>query len=213
MKKKQSEQARRDAERVAIIQNENSSAREKEKAFSDLFKEHNKQLNVFFLQRTKGDTNSSEDLLVDTFRKVYENFNSFDSERGAFSTWLYRVATNNLIDETRKVTMEVFSLETMIGKTTEDNEGMEYQIVSDSLNPEEELSNTALGKEIQEAIYSLPDKLVKDVMIEYYINELSFKEIADKMGYEEGCSTLRVSAKRGREILAKKLAHLDQYAR
>ncbi|MHA1815312.1 MAG: sigma-70 family RNA polymerase sigma factor [Candidatus Heimdallarchaeaceae archaeon] len=211
--KKKSEQAIRDEKRASIIQDANSTAREKEKAYSDLFHEHSKQLKVFFLQRTKGDVNMSEDLLVDAFRKVYENFDKFDSEKGVFSTWLYRIATNNLIDHTRKITMEVFSLEAMIGKTTEENEGMEYQITSDSLNPEEELSNTALGQEIQDAIYELPDKLVKEVMIELYINELSFKEIEDKLGFEEGCSTPRVSANRGRRILAKKLSHLREFAR
>jgi len=212
MKKTQSEQARRDEKRAAVIQNENSSIREREKAYSELFNEHNKQLNVFFLQRTRNE-NAAEELLMETFAKSYKSFNKFDSGKGAFSTWLYKIATNSLIDHSRKVTMEVFSLEAMIGKHTEDSEGMEYQIASNDMNPQEKISNTALGQEIYDAIHSLPDRLVKDVMIERYINELSFKEIEDKMGFDRDCSTLRVSARRGKKILANKLSHLEQFSR
>lgn len=213
MKKIQSEQAKRDSNRVSVIQDANSTVREKDGAFSELFTEHNKQLNVFFMHRTNRDENVSEELLMDTFRKVYEKIALFDKERNAFSTWLYKIATNNLIDHTRKATMEVFSLEKMVGKNTEESEGMEFQIASEDLNPVEEIANTALGKEIYDAIHELPNKLVRDVMIERYINELSFNEIEDKMGIERNCSSLRVNVGRGKKILSKKLSHLENYAR
>jgi len=209
--KRKSEQAQKDEVRMTIIQSEDSTSREKEKAYNELFKEHSKQLKIFFLQRTR-DENTSEDLIIETFRKVFESHSKFDSDKAVFSTWLYKIAGNNLIDHSRQATMEVFSLEAMIGKTTEDNEGMDFQIMAESLNPEEEMSNTRLGQEIQDAIYSLPDALVREVMINKYIHELSFKEMADKMGVNDS-STLRVNAKRGREIIADKLSHLREYAR
>jgi len=210
--KKKSEQAIRDEKRAEVIQNENSSAREKEKAFSELFNEHNKQLKVFFMQRTKADENTSDELLMETFTKAYKYFENYDS-KFAFSTWLYKIATNTLIDHTRKVKMEVFSLEDMTGKHSEDADGLEFQISSDSLDPQEAMSNTALGQEIKDAIYDLPNKFVRDVMVDLYINELSFEEITNKMGLDKRCSTPRVGARRGRKALAKKLAHLENFAR
>jgi len=210
--KKKSDQAIKDENRMLIIQNEDSTSTAKERAYNQLFNEHSKQLKIYFLQRTR-DENSSEDLIIETFRKVFVNASSFDKEVAVFSTWLYKIANNTLIDLTRKATMEVFSIEAMVGKSSEENEGMDFQIMSNSLNPEEELSNTALGKEIHDAIYALPNALVRDVMVEMYINELSFKEMAEKLGHKEDSSTLRVQANRGRKIISKKLSHLKHYAR
>lgn len=211
--KQKSKRAQKDENCVNIIKNKNSSQRTKDKAFSDLFHRHNKTLYFVFLKKLNGDSNTAEDLVSDTFRKMFEGIDTFNSEKAVFSTWLYTVASNNFIDHTRKVKMEVFSLEKMVGKNSEEAEGMSYQITSNELNPQQEVSNTALGKEIHDAIYDLPNKLVRDVMIKLYIEELSFKEIAQDLGFAEDCSTPRVNAKRGREILAKKLSHLQNFAR
>lgn len=209
--KKKSEQAKRDESRVLVIQNANSTKRKVEKAYSDLFYEHNKQLKIFFLKKIKGDVDTSEDLVIDTFKKVCENISLFNKDKGAFSTWLYKIATNNLIDFTRKTTIELFSYDAVFDANDGSENEMNYQIISPDFNPQEVISNTALGLEISDAIYSLKDSFVRDIMIKLYIKELTFKEINAELGLEENCSTPRVGALRGKKMLANKLEHLRKY--
>lgn len=52
---------------------------------------------------------TAEDLTSETFLKALRKINSFDSERGSFSTWLYQIARNTVVDyyRTRKLYLNV----------------------------------------------------------------------------------------------------------
>lgn len=204
-----SEQAIRDGKLVDILRNENSSSRELESAFNELYQRHNKQVNIFFLKRLR-DVDVAEDLLMITFQKVHENINSYDSNSGVFSTWLYKIASNTLIDYTRKAKFEVLSLDALSGKTSDDNDGMDFQIDSGYLNPEQVIVKSEVTKQVHAAIHSMKNQKVRDIMICRYIDELSFEETAEKLGLEDN-STLRVNIRRGKKILEGKLAGLKEF--
>jgi RNA polymerase sigma factor (sigma-70 family) len=208
--KKDSEQAVKDKVSVAVLQDVNATAREKDNAFGVLYKTHNQQVRIHFLKRTR-DTDVAEDLLMVTFCKVHENIDSYDSNAGAFSTWLYKIANNTLIDHSRKAKFEVLSLDALQGKTSEDNDGMEFQIDSGIQNPQELIVHEEVKDQINEAVYSIKSKKIRDLMICRYIDELSYEETAKELGLELN-STLRTSVRRGKNILKKKLANLKTYA-
>ena len=207
--KKVSEQATKDKVSVSILQDINATAREKDEAFAVLYKTHNQQVRLHFLKRLR-DADVAEDLLMVTFCKVHENIHSYDENEAAFSTWMYRIAKNTLIDHSRKAKFEVLSLDALTGKTSEDNDGMDFQIDSGVQNPQQLIVSSEVKEQIEDAVYSIKSKKIRDLMICRYIDELSYEETAKELGLEMN-STLRTSVRRGKNILKKKLANLETY--
>ena len=205
--KKDSEQATKDKVNVAVLQDINATARAKDDAFSKLYGRHNQQVRIHFLKRLR-DTDVAEDLLMITFVKAHENIDTYDPNAGAFSTWLYKIANNSLIDLSRKAKFEVLSLDSLQSKTSDDNDGMEFQLDSESPNPLQIIVLDEVTKQVSDAVYSIKSKKVRDLMICRYIDEMSFEETAKALGLELN-STLRTTVARGKEILKKKLANLE----
>ena len=53
-------------------------------------------------RRLLADTSLAEDLVQEAFTNVWRGAGTFDSERGSFATWLYRITRNRAIDLDRK---------------------------------------------------------------------------------------------------------------
>ncbi|HUU27869.1 MAG TPA: sigma-70 family RNA polymerase sigma factor [archaeon] len=70
-----------------------------ERAFNELMKRYSRRI-INYIYRIIGDRDRAEDLLQDTFIRVYRNIDRFDQKR-KFSTWLYTIATNLAKNELR----------------------------------------------------------------------------------------------------------------
>ncbi|WP_373458209.1 RNA polymerase sigma factor SigW [Paenibacillus harenae] len=142
----------------------------------------------------------SEDVVQDTFLRVYKNLDRYD-ENLKFSTWIYRIATNLCIDRLRK-RKPVYSLD---AESTE-HEGLDgYSMIpSDDRTPETELLLSDTQRIIHQAIETLPPKY-KTVMTLRYMQDLSLQEIGDIM--DMPVTTIKTRVHRGREFLRKKLEH------
>lgn len=208
-KRKDSIQAVKDKANFLVLQNDNSSLRDKERAFNEFYSRHNNQIRVFFLKNLR-DSDVAEDLLMITFQKVHENIDLYDSQY-AVSTWMYNIARNSLIDFTRKAKFEVLSLDALSVKTSEDNDGMDFQIDSGVANPEQKIIKSEVIAEIHNAVNSLKSGKVRDLMICRYIKELSYEETAKELKLELN-STMRTSVQRGKNALREKLQHLREFA-
>lgn len=204
---KMSKKAEQDAILVKVLRNENSSDREKQKAFEELYSKYQSPLGFYFLKTTK-DYDTAEDLKMITFQKAHASIESYDENFGVFSTWLYRIARNTLIDHKRKDRHEELSLDALAGKTSEDNEGMEFQIESTVFSPEEEIIRAENAKTVRIAIESIESENIRRIMNLRYMEELSFEEIAALEGVDKHNSTLRVNVMRGQEILKNKLTNV-----
>jgi len=208
--KVKSEQSMKDRVIVAILQDEKSSSREKEIAFNRLYSRHERQLHIFFLKKVK-DSETAEDLKMVTFEKVHENIAAYD-ETYAFSTWMYKIAVNSLIDHSRKANFEQLSIEALASSAGDDESGtVEFQIESDVLDPEAEMERNERIETVKAAIDSLENDLLRELMENRFLSDLSFEQIAEKMGIENN-STLRVNVLRGKEILKEKLKGINPYA-
>ena len=205
--KKDSEQATKDKVNVAVLQDINATARAKDDAFSKIYGMHNKQIRILFLKRLR-DESIVEDLLMITFVKVHENINSYNPKTAVFSTWLYKIAKNTLIDYSRKAKFEVLSLEALKGKVSKEKYGMDFQIDSGVLNPCQIIVLDEVKKQVSDAVCSIDSEKIRELIICRYIYEMSYEETAKKLGVELN-STLRTAVARGREILKKKLANLE----
>ncbi|MGO4372369.1 RNA polymerase sigma factor SigW [Paenibacillus sp. 2TAB19] len=142
----------------------------------------------------------SEDVVQDTFLRVYKNLDRYD-ETLKFSTWIYRIATNLCIDRLRK-RKPVYSLDA----ESSEHEGLDgYSMIpSDDRTPETEMLLSDTQRIIHQAIETLPPKY-KTVMTLRYMQDLSLQEIGDIM--DMPVTTIKTRVHRGREFLRKKLEH------
>lgn len=198
-------QAQKDLDIVTVLKNELASNRDKQKAFNDLYARYQKQMGIYFAKQVK-DADSAEDLKMVTFEKVHEKITSYDSNVSVFSTWMYTIARNVLIDHKRKDKFEVLSIDVLAVKVSENHDGMEFQIAGSGLSPEQEMVRDENIASIRKAIESISNDKIRRIMTYRFIDELSFKEIAQLEGVSEDCSTLRVHSKRGQAILAELLS-------
>ncbi len=201
-----STQAKRDLEIVSVLRSETSTSREKQKAFNELYSIHQRQIGNYFSKNLRNE-DIAEDLKMITFEKAHENIARYDENSAVFSTWMYSIAKNVLIDHKRKDKFEVLSIDSLATKVSENHDGMEFQIYGDGLSPEQEMIREQNSASVRKAIESISSRKIRRIMTYRFIDELSFKEIAVLEGVSEDCSTLRVSSKRGQKILAEKLAN------
>ncbi len=72
-----------------------------EEAFEELYEYFFPRVYNFIFARLKN-VADADDVTSITFMKMNENLESYDPTKAAFSTWLFRIASNALIDHTRR---------------------------------------------------------------------------------------------------------------
>ena len=137
----------------------------------------------------------AEDLTIEAFAKAFRNLKKFNPEY-TFSTWLFRIATNNCIDFIRKKKLDTMS----ISNTYKDDNGdnVDIEIKDDNLNPQEEAIKGEKIEIIQAIVSKLPPKYQVLVRLRYF-QELSYEEIAEEMKVPLG--TVKAQLHRARELL------------
>jgi len=103
-----------------------------QKSYADLMHRYKDSI-YFMVLKMVNNKEDAMDLTVETFAKAFEKLDKYQPDY-AFSTWLFRVATNNCIDFIRKKKLNTMSIHGMID---EDGEEKQLQIKADVLNPEE----------------------------------------------------------------------------
>lgn len=126
----------------------------KEQIYTDY---HNKILGYILSQ--VNDYNLAEDLCSDVFVKVYEKLNTFDSNKASFSTWIFTITRNKLIDYYRQRKVMVEIPETLV-----------YEENEDELKPED-------LETLSKALDSLNDRERK-IIVKHYYNKEKLKDIA-----------------------------------
>ncbi|MFZ2522259.1 MAG: RNA polymerase sigma factor [Minisyncoccia bacterium] len=143
------------------------------------------------------DINNIEDVVQDVFIKTYQNIKSFDTSQ-KFSPWIYRIAHNTFINSIKKDSrgpVYLFDFDTLISHT----------VVEDPLVREREVKE--IKKIIDESLSSVQAKY-REVLILYFIEDLSYKEISDILQIPIG--TVGVRVMRGKEILKVKYEELNK---
>lgn len=165
-------------------------------AFTEIFDRY-KDLILDYLCRYVGNYHIAEDLTVETFFNAYKNIAGYE-ERGTFSSWLYKIATNCAKMEFRKRARhkEVSLEEPVTGEAEDVNIG--DTVADESARPDYE----ARKDELQELAYRIIGKMHKK-----YKDVLLLCDV-EGMGYEEAarilkCMPMTIGARlsRGRKIL------------
>lgn len=139
-----------------------------------------------------------EDLVQEVFIKAFKNLETYSNEY-AFSTWLYRIATNHTIDYLRKKKLQTFSINDPL--KTKDGE-MEVQLPDNSFATDAPIIKHERKVIVQDAIENLPEKYRMVIQMRH-MDELSYQEISDELNLPLG--TVKAHIFRARELLYKAL--------
>ena len=143
-------------------------------------------------------TNSSvdaDDLTLEAFGKAFKSLQQYTPDY-AFSTWLFRIATNNCIDFIRKKRAKTVSMDNLY--TNIEGEEVGINLPSDTLDPEEKIIEKQKILLIREVVSRLKPHYRKLVELRYF-DELSYEEIAQELDIPLG--TVKAKLFRAREFL------------
>ncbi len=139
-----------------------------------------------------------EDLAQEAFIKAFQSLASFNEEF-AFSTWLFKIASNNCIDYIRKRKLQTFSIDKPIASG--DGE-FSFEIPDSTYEPDREIIAGQRTKLLNEAISSLPPRY-RTVILMRHTEEKDYAEIAKELKLPIG--TVKAHIFRAREMLYKNL--------
>lgn len=181
-----SDKARNDLLLVELARNGN------EKAFSSLLNRYRDSI-YFMLLKMVNNSSDAEDLTIEAFGKAFRNIDSYTPEF-AFSTWLFKIATNNCIDFIRKKQVSP----TPIDQLQDDLENLTVNIQSDLPDPEETLINDQKIAVLKDIVNQLKPRYRNLIELRYY-KEYSYEEIAAELKLPIG--TVKAQLYRAKSLL------------
>lgn len=165
-----------------------------QKAYAELMQRYKDSI-FFMVLKMVNNKDDAMDITVTTFAKAFENLEKYRPDY-AFSTWLFRIATNGSIDFIRKKKIHTTSIDGLGGDYSDDRV---FEIKSDVLNPEEVSIKKQQTEELKAIIDKLPPRY-KTLIILRYFDELSYEEIAEQLDLPLG--TVKAQLFRGRDLLS-----------
>ena len=145
-----------------------------------------------------GKHDEAEDLTQDIFLKIFKALKTFD-RRANFQTWIISISRNLCIDHYRSVRKE----RQMIAREVDTSD---LQPASAERGPYQSVEHEDLRTLLRQALQTLPVTLRTAVILRD-LHELSYQEIADRLGLPEGTVKSRIN--RGRIELARQLKRLQ----
>ncbi|MCB0395320.1 MAG: sigma-70 family RNA polymerase sigma factor [Flavobacteriales bacterium] len=149
----------------------------------------------FMLLKMVNNKDDADDLTIEAFGKAFKNLHQY-TPNYAFSTWLFKIASNNCIDFIRKKKKNLLSID----RRYENDEGgeMSIDLKSEFLDPEEKLMKKQKIKVMREVVEKLKPRYRTLVELRYF-KEYSYEEIADQLDIPLG--TVKAQLFRAREFL------------
>jgi RNA polymerase sigma-70 factor, ECF subfamily len=132
---------------------------------------------IRYLYRMTGDTELARDLAQDTFLQAYRGL-AKTTPNLPFQTWLYRIATNNVLQHHRK-------------KRSSASVGSDIDTESENTFPTSPDSSYQIT-EIQEILLAIPEKL-RVCMVLHFIDGFKYREIATMLRVSEDAVRMRVA--------------------
>lgn len=145
-------------------------------------------------RRITGNEADAADATQEALIAVVRGLPRFDG-RSAFSTWVYRIATNASLDELRRRKRRP----SVLGRTDNENEPELVEPSSDT-----RFGQIGEREEIERALRDLPEEFRVPVVLRD-VADLDYNEIATTLGVPVGTIKSRIS--RGRSMLAAALGN------
>jgi RNA polymerase sigma factor (sigma-70 family) len=165
-----------------------------QKAYAELMERYRDSV-YFMLLKMVNNKDDADDLTIEAFGKAFKRLHQY-TPNFAFSTWLFKIATNNCIDFIRKKKKGTFSID----KPVENEEGgeMSMDVKFDGLDPEENIIKKQKVILMRSVVEKLKPRYRRLVELRYF-EELSYEEISTEMDLPLG--TVKAQLFRAREFL------------
>lgn len=149
----------------------------------------------FMLLKMTNNAADADDLTIEAFGKAFKNIHQYTPDY-AFSTWLFKIASNNCIDFIRKQRTKTISIDNVF--TTQDGDSISYNLPNDDLDPEEFLMAKQKKRMLREVVDKLKPHYRQLVELRYF-KEYSYEEIAQELELPLG--TVKAKLFRARDFL------------
>ncbi|MFM1893300.1 MAG: RNA polymerase sigma factor [Flavobacteriales bacterium] len=164
-------------------------------AFASLMDRYRESIYFMMLKMVKN-SDDAEDLTIEAFGKAFNRIDQY-SPSFAFSTWLFKIASNNGIDFIRKKRLQVLSMDS--GIQTSDGGTMRIDAKAAVNNPEESMMHDQKVLHMRLLVSKLKPRY-RQLVEKRYFEELSYEEIAVELNLPLG--TVKAQLFRARDFLA-----------
>ncbi|MBK6629487.1 MAG: sigma-70 family RNA polymerase sigma factor [Flavobacteriales bacterium] len=165
-----------------------------QKAYAELMSRYRDSI-YFMLLKMINNKDDAEDLTIEAFGKAFNRLKQY-TPNYAFSTWLFKIASNNCIDWIRKQKKKTLSIDNPIG--TDDGDEMTIEIRSHGPDPADVVIRDQKSAVMREVVDKLKPRYRTLIELRYY-KEYSYEEIADELDLPLG--TVKAQLFRAREFL------------
>jgi len=173
-----------------------------EKAYAELLDRY-KDAIYYMLLKMVNNKNDAEDLTIEAFGKAFKNIEQY-TPNYAFSTWLFKIATNNCIDFIRKKKANIISID----NGEDSNEMASPSLQSNTLDPEADMIKNQKVTLMRSVVHKLKPRYRNLIELRYF-KEYSYEEIANELNLPLG--TVKAQLFRARELLFNILKNKDQH--
>jgi len=164
----------------------------KREAANAIYKEFYDHL-VFYFMRKIGvgaNINDLQDLAMTTLEKVFSKIKQYNPDNAEFSTWVYRIALNTLIDHKRSVKdIDVVSVEAINYhnvKSVGEADAEMFEHTSNGPTPVEVVERSQSHSLVRQAIAGLKNESERRVVELRFLDECSYEEIAETLSMPMG---------------------------
>ena len=172
------------------------------RAFGELVRRYDNRL-LNFVFRTVGDRERAEDLVQETFVRVYRHLHRFDQTK-KFSTWIYTIAGNLAKNELRNRSRNPLVLFQAIKQNWEaDHRPLEWE--DTTYKPDDLFRKRHLREQVEKAVAELPEHH-RVVFVLRELEGKTYEDIADITGCNLG--TVKSRLNRARNNFARIIAPL-----
>lgn len=186
------------------LQMQTGTKAEKQNAYTELYKRFRDKIYITFFRALNvlEKEETAKDLSQNTFLKVFNNINSYNPESSAFSTWIYTIAHNELIDYKRKQKFEIIHFEGVKVNSSSGDEkvDLQVQIVCKEKTPIEQIMVAQKAEAVQSAITKcLKNEQMRNMVVMRFYEDMSHEEISQRLDVPIG--TIKSTLSRARDLM------------
>lgn len=163
---------------------------------------------MFTVLKMINNRDDAEDITMQAFTKAFKSLDTYNDEY-AFSTWLFKIASNASIDFLRKRRLPTTSLDKNMNSEDDIGTSFSQNILDTELDPEEKYVLKQRNKLMQEVVESMNPKYRELIKMRFF-EELKYEEIAKILDIPLG--TVKVRLSRAKSLLTEILTdHKDKF--
>lgn len=175
-----------------------------QKAYAELMHHYRDSL-YFMLLKMTNNPHDADDLMIEAFGKAFKKLHQYTPDY-AFSTWLFRIASNNCIDFIRRKRKSALSNSDSSGDNASSNDYID-SLPSKGLDPEEKIIQKQKIKMTRAVVEKLKPHYKTLIELRYF-KEYSYEEIAKELNIPLG--TVKAQLFRAREFLSNVIKNLPE---